>query len=228
LVYKKMNKLFPVILAVIIGLAVGCVAGYILSPLISGQPAANILCKSSFQDGWQAAKEKLKSSGFAAMGFGNNISGAIKELAGEKIIITAPLVNPLDDEALRQRVVIVSQDTQIIVRKMRSTEEIKQLQDVSEDKIKKLQAEIEDTDDAIQKTNLQTQLISLQMSTANIFKEERIELKDLKVGYAITVEAKDSIGDKLEFEAVKVMVQEIGALDTGIIAPPAIPAAPAN
>jgi hypothetical protein len=110
---KKASIAILVVLALLIGL----VAGFYSAGMSKGsvaKPGAGIEkgdYKDTFADGWRAAKEKLETSNFfgpAGMNDNKFISGTVKEIGGDKLVVETYLRNPLDDEALKIRNVSVS------------------------------------------------------------------------------------------------------------------------
>ncbi|MFH1412516.1 MAG: hypothetical protein ABIG10_00600 [bacterium] len=99
------NKLKTIILFLIIGIVIGYFA--------------NNLFNNTYKDGWEAARQKL------AINRGEesqvlSLSGAVKEIDGNKIIITASLLNPLDDEDLMTRIIKVNKDTVIKLKETKT------------------------------------------------------------------------------------------------------------
>lgn len=69
--------------------------------------------KNTFADGWAAARQRLIDSGFV-MNDMTSISGTIKKINNDSLVITTGLINPLDDESLKERVIKLNSETKIV------------------------------------------------------------------------------------------------------------------
>lgn len=167
--------------------------------------------QNTYADGWRAAKEYLKISNFfPAMGTVKILSGAIKKVDSNSITIGTALLNPLDDENLKTRKVLVSGDTLITTRRVMTAQEIAQSEKERQDKINNLKKEIAKATDEAKKIQLEADLEALKNIVAvDSTKEEKISLQELKAGQFVMVEAGEDISAKLEFTAIKISLQGI-------------------
>jgi len=69
--------------------------------------------KNTFADGWAAARQHLIDKGFIMADL-TSISGTIKEINDDNLVIAVGLINPLDDEGLKERIIHITTNTQII------------------------------------------------------------------------------------------------------------------
>ena len=120
---KSENRL-PLILTLItvVILSGGFAAGYYKHSLGETAGARD----GDFAAGYEAARAKLKNANnfLIPPGFGNSLSGTIKNIDGEKIIIITPPANPLDDDGLKERAVLITDKTQIIINKIKTADDL--------------------------------------------------------------------------------------------------------
>lgn len=146
----------------------------------------------SFKAGWEAAKKKLEESKiFPIKKEVHSLSGRIKDVNDNSIVIETRLINPLDDESLKIRTVKIIPETIIEIRKEKDRETIKKereeynqrVEDFRKGKIKQLPP------------------------VPEIFIQEPAKIDDLKPGQIITVESKDNIREAKEFTASKIVIR---------------------
>jgi len=161
----------------------------------------------TFDAGWNAAKQKLKESGILPMvSQALSLNGELKEVKGEKLILSVSLLNPLDDESLKERTVTLADGAKIILREFKTQDELKSDEAIRNKKVTELQAKMNSEKDQEKKGALQMEIMQAQMP-ADMMKETEIKLADIKPGYQISVEAKEDISGKKEFIAEKISVQ---------------------
>lgn len=225
-----MNKnILAMVVIGIICLGVGGLVGYMFTPGSSTLAPSSGLgpngqYQNTFSDGWRAAKEYLKTSGFIPVTETvKSLSGVVKQVDGSAVIISTALLNPLDDEKLKERRVVISSDTTILVRRPMTAAEMEQAEKERQDKISDLKKEIAKTTDENKKIQLAADLLALQNVVAmDNMKSETIALKDLQAGQFVMVEAAEDIAEKVEFTAIKVSLQG-NDLAGGAIAPAPVP-----
>lgn len=230
------NTIIIVIIVAIVAFTVGLYIGdtYGNGGIISGTkviPKENGDYKDTFADGWAAAKNKLEESGVLVDMFAGEVkslSGEITEISGNKIVFSTPLINPLDDESLKARTVLVTKDTEITIYKLKSEEEKAESQIETDKELgnlrfrrdslaKKLEGcemhMLSEEDpcaaDREEFNDSQSRIMVLEMNMMGDYSE----IKDAKIGdiekdYNITVEAEEDISEKKEFKAVKIEVRE--------------------
>ena len=107
----QMLKIFGIpLLLFIIGVGIGFVIWG-----RSGSVQGEVSYKDTFSDGWKAARQKLIDLGLYSDKEVYLLSGYVDSVDGDKIIISTALFNPLDDEALEQRIVHISSDTEVVL-----------------------------------------------------------------------------------------------------------------
>ena len=218
------KRIIFIALAMFIIFVVGIYIGYMSNSSVNGNSQLSpeqrkVGYSDTFSDGWNAARKKLEESNmFPALGEITVLNGIIKSSNKQKVIFTTNLLNPLDDERLKERTAIINQETEIIIRKPRSEQEIKQEQEKNNIIIKDLQNQLNSTSDASKKMELQMQIDVLIMPMADYFKESKATFNDLKIDNTITVEAEEDIAQKQEFIAAKIIINEaiiMPILDSG-------------
>lgn len=95
-------------------LAVGLIIGFIARGFFSG----------TFDDGWQAAREKLSGGTSAERAAVIELSGSIKERRADALVLSTGLLHPLDDRDLAERLVEVNKDTVVALRRRKTSEEL--------------------------------------------------------------------------------------------------------
>ena len=178
-----MSKKIQLIIAISIAVAFFGM-GYGSSFLINKNGAMST-GENSFQAGWDAAKKRLADSGFVSPN-GNmeikSLNGEIKEVNGDKITLTIRPLEPLADESLNTRIIIVNSDTKIYSLEMKDQE--------------KYMAEMA----AYEKKRKATDPIILPES----FIKTEISILDLAIGQIISVIADKDIKEVSEFNAVEI------------------------
>lgn len=138
----------------------------------------------TFKAGWEAAKTRLIDSGFVRA---NNLEarqvfGEIKEINGDKITLKIRPVEPLADESLDTRVIVVDQATKIYTLEMKDSKEY--------------EAEV----NAYNKLPKDKRPVDLPDS----FKKSETSLSDLKVGQMISAQAGENIKETKEFNVIEI------------------------
>lgn len=98
-------------------------------------------CGGSFAKGWEAARDRLYTLGQYREEV-SSLSGVIKEIKDNKITFETSLVNPLDDESLKIRTVVIDNDTQMIFKKLKTEEEYQKDKNDNEEAIVSLKSKI--------------------------------------------------------------------------------------
>lgn len=129
---KFMRKNIFIAVAIICSVITGIIIGfgvsqinkiYIANDRSISQKEMDDKRADAFKNGWMAAKQKLIDSGYVNADK-NSLSGIIKEIGENKIIFTAELVNPLDDESMKTRTALIAENTKIILRIQAEEEEV--------------------------------------------------------------------------------------------------------
>lgn len=165
-------------------------AGYALVPEGSIPVLGTGGCGKSYQDGWNAAQEKLEQSGILRPEPAEifSLSGTITNISGNTISIKADpvVVNPLAEPAPESRKIVITPNTKIIKQSPRSPEELNAEQE-------KYRSEI---------TNLEPD--AAPPTPPSPFTEEELEITDLKVGDNISVTSEENIKSSSQFEAIEI------------------------
>ncbi|MFA5099162.1 MAG: hypothetical protein WC461_03070 [Candidatus Paceibacterota bacterium] len=177
---KKIQLITIISVAIIFFLS-----GYAVSFLVNKNgiaPAEN----NSFQAGWDAAKKRLIDSGFiSSLGMNAEIktlNGEIKEINGNKITLKIQPIEPLTDESLDTRIIVVDSTTKIYSMTMKD--------------LKEYQAEVDAYNKKI-KTDPKA------VSPYPFIKTE-VSISSLKTGQLINVIADKDIKEVKEFNAVEI------------------------
>lgn len=153
----------------------------------------------TFQAGWEAAKQRLAETGSYYMIDVNNpvleINGSIKKIENNKITVIIRPFGPLDEPALDERVVIVSNNTTIV--QMVEKDDTKFNQEVAEYN---------------QKYKDFLGRASLPAPYPSKLTEKTITISDLRADQVVRVETEDNIREVKEFPAKKITVQFSGNL----------------
>lgn len=174
-------------------------AGFFTAGLINDSgaescpPASSSPAKDSFAAGWEAARERLKETGYY---FGDvnfpvkEVWGEIKQVNGNQVTVSIKPLDPLADKSLDERTVKVNGQTEIIKKE------------------KKSQTEYENEVAAYRQDN--AELLDgpvLPASYPNLFTERIIGLNELGPGQQVKVLANENIRDIKEFTATAIVVQ---------------------
>jgi len=206
------NKNFIVI---VLSVAVVCfVFGFLVSSQLNkmqGKLGQLLLGggQNTFQAGWEAAKQRLKDSGFAPAMVGMEIKtllGEVKEIKGDRISLKIRPLEPLADPELDNRVVIVDDNTKIY-----------QLEPKDQ---KVYQKELEDFNEKMREQTVQPGALPLPATPPEYFTKKQINMADLKIGQQITVVADKDIKNDKEFKAIEISMQSMPM--TPAVPPPAI------
>lgn len=154
----------------------------------------------TFQAGWEAAKTRLIDSGFIMPGGVNmeirNLNGEIKEINEDKITLKIRPFEPLADESLDVRIIVVDQATKIYSLELKDSKEYL--------------AEMNAYNKKQDKNSI---------APPDRFNKSEISLSDLKVGQMISVMTEKNIKEIKEFSAL-----EINYLQPVVPTAPAAPA----
>lgn len=199
--------------SMVISFLVGLSLGYLSFGLgcLSGKVPQT--SQNTFTDGWEAARQKLeKTEMFVMPGEIMSLSGTIKEARKTEIVLTAGLINPLDDESLKTRTAKITEETEVIVRRQKTEQEIAKEESIKEGKIKELQNQLANFKNGRQVTNLKTQIKNLR-NQANDLENElfslqrdggvmniEMQIEELEMGIAID-EYKEVVGKSSDLKA---------------------------
>jgi len=204
-----MYSLKQLIIFILLTAVLFTIIGFYTAKVINKTPANNKIItannQDTFQAGWDAAKEKLKESGFIMPGEIKALSGNVKEINGNKIILSTNLINPLDDEALKTRTVIINKDTEIVIQKEKTQEELNVEEAEKSEKIAVLKEQQKIAVTEEEKMDLEIQIMDLQMPV-DFFKLQNVGIKDIKAGDNISVTAEEDIAQKQEFSASRISI----------------------
>lgn len=203
-----MNKYFLVVVALVIGVALGCGIGFY-----------------GTRKSYQAQLERAKQF-FPTMSDVRSLSGKVKSIGGNVVTVEiAPLANPFEEwPTLRE--VVVGKDTKIVKSGLKDPKEFAKEQEEYQRAIAQSQRQSNPA------AAPGAQPPAVLPTPPLPFTEKEIAFKDLKVGDQVMVEAKDNIKLVSRFEATRISVQEMMAPAALPTTPPAasgsLPPAPAT
>lgn len=184
------------IMIAVIFLIVGIITGFLASNILKKEPSSTVKipkgAEDTFEAGWRAARDKIESSNLIPVfkGGTKSLKGSIAEILENKIIISAELINPLDDEKLAKRTVMVGENTKIIMRTEKSREDIRKEHEEYNIKMQEFREGSGEIPPA-----------------PEIFEEKEVAISGLSVSQLLTVESDENIRDLQEFTASKITVR---------------------
>lgn len=213
-------------------LAIGLASGYFLGVNFS-KGGSETVCAYGSGNLQQVRDRLLKAN--VITDYANALSGTVVSTSGNNISFEASLVNPLQDEKLKNRVATISENTKIYVYTNRSREEIDKDIEMNAANINELKTKLNTATESIkecmsnkdpkdcvkeqeEESSLREQINKLSDIYLPYSKREG-SISDIKPGMLITVSAgreeKDgfpaqgiNIAEKLEFEAVSIELRE--------------------
>ena len=111
---KFMNNQKNLIVIAAVIFAAGLLIGFVGRGFISG----------TFDDGWQAAKNKLTSRTQVSSWMVTQLNGTVKEKTDDSLVIITGLLSPLADPALQERLIKVEPDTVISLSRPKTALEL--------------------------------------------------------------------------------------------------------
>lgn len=191
-----MNKIYFSIAAIFLSVGIGL--GVIIGMNYSKNHSvlnAKYNVPDTFDAGWQEAKKKIEQTPYIPISAGQeevkSIQGRISAVGDGQITIEARLFNPLDDEKLKFRTVKIDESTEIIIRKEKDREAIRQEQEEYNKKMEEFR---------------QGKITAVpEVPEINI--EKKAAIKDLKESDVVTVESAENIREAPEFKANKIVVR---------------------
>jgi len=151
---------------------------------------------NTFEDGWDAAKQRLEETGFAPMMIDTeitSINGEVQEIKNNKIYIKTYSLEPLADIELDNRIIEIDDNTKIY-------------QLVEKDQ-KQLQREISEFEQKMQEQMNNPENMMEPVMPPELYIKQEISLADIEIGQQIVVTAEEDIKDKKEFKAIEIIVQ---------------------
>lgn len=145
---------------------------------------------NNYKAGWEAARARLIENGFIRENMEmSRVFGEIKEINGDKMTLKIRPVDPLADQFLDTRIIIVDQNTKVYRAEIKNPKEYA--------------AEI----DAYNKLPKDKRPADLPSS----FKKTEISLADLQVGQTIEVRADKNIKDMKEFKVIEINYTQLAS-----------------
>lgn len=195
---SKKTLLVTIIITALIFFALGyLIKGAKVNPIGQSVKGAN-----TFQAGWDAARTRLVDSGFIMPSGVNReiktVTGEIKEINGDKITLKIRPIEPLADESLDTRIIVVDSATKIYSLEVK--DQAKYFAEMTAYANKKPEKN--------------------PVTPPSRFDKSEISLTDLKVGQVISATAENDIKTIKEFTAL-----EIDYTKLVVPTPPAVPAA---
>jgi hypothetical protein len=175
---------------------------------------------NTFQAGWEAAKKRLSDSGFYPMMAGpgmdiRNVSGEVREVKDNKIILKIRPLEPLSDPALDERIIMAGDDTKVYRMEQRDPEAFRAEMEAFN---KKMEERMKDP------ANLPAEPVM----PPEMYARKEISLSDIKTGEQINVMSDGNIKDAKEIKAVEISSQSAPAMPDGrqaMTVPPMMPPA---
>jgi len=178
---------------------------------------------NSYQAGWDAAKKRLSDSGLFGIGMNTeikSITGEIKEISGDKIIIKIRPLEPLADASLDTRTIVVDSAT-----KMYTLQPKDQTVFLAEMEAYAQKMKINGTQTPMTTPTSTSTPTPVAPATVILppdgFIRTTISVSDLKVGQMINILSENNIKEVSEFKA-----SEISYYQTINLAAPIIPIIP--
>lgn len=160
--------------------------------------------ENTFQAGWDAAKQRLAQSQYAAsipVGVEiKSVYGVIQKIDQDKITIKITPLEPLADPVLDLRTVIVDSNTKITL-----TVEKEQVQ------FQKEMADYKEKTSQAQKESDDATIAASYVMPPSPFENKEIKLSELKEGQGISANAARDIKEEKEFVALTIDAQEFPA-----------------
>lgn len=174
--------------AVIIGIIVGASAAFVY---FKQAPASTV--GNSYQDGFEAAKKRVLESPLGGM-FRTpddirTLSGAVTSVSGNRVTIHTTSINPFEEPALDDRIIVVTADTKIFKLIQKAPEVFK--------------AEM----DAFMKKMQSTKVGSSPATLPSPSTKNTADLASITVGATLNVTSVDNIKMSKEFSASEIQIQ---------------------
>ncbi|HTW96931.1 MAG TPA: hypothetical protein VMD74_04720 [Candidatus Methylomirabilis sp.] len=227
-----------VLVAFIFGLLLGSI---VMARSVGGPVSLISSMTGSYADGYNAAKKKLADSGLVPALPKGVLNGQIAKINGNEVSFTSALANPLDDEALKNRVAVVDSNTTITLYRQKSAEKLAADQQAAQTEISALQATLNDERMKLSKCNGSSpancqslnqeyndnlQKFNTAEALTDVFeKVDNAALGDLKEGMQISVSGREiktegqaapganleDISTQLKFTAGSIIAREVTA-----------------
>lgn len=202
-----MPKKYAIILAVsaFVFFSLGLVVALQISKaMINGQKSGGnvVLSENTFQAGWEAAKQRLTDSGFYPNYEGveiTNISGTVESISGNKLAIKTALIEPLADQALEDRTVIVEDNTAINILKSKDMEIYEKEVKIFEEAMNKQMSQPLADDE-----NGEPSAAAIALEFPSMYETSAGKIADIKIGMRIEIKSAQDIKDALQFAAVEI------------------------
>lgn len=187
-----------VIVVALIFFALGLFSANLLNQGVKiGQIPTGEKIQNTFQAGWEAAKQRLKDSGFVPMMENMEIKmvyGEIKDIKDNQILLKIRPLEPLADPELDDRIIQIQSDTKIYQLVQKNPVEY--------------QKEIEEYNKKInEQMKNPTNMGSTSLVMPEPFIKKSASLSDIKVGQQISVFATNDIKTVKQFTAVEISMQ---------------------
>lgn len=155
--------------------------------------------KTGFQQGWDAAKERLQETGYTIDETDiDYVNGEVTKKEGDKIYIEIDPVTPLSDPALDNRIVVINSDTQIFKLLPKDMEQFEREMDEFDKKMEELESSEGEGAEEARKELLRNE------PTPDI--KESAEFSEINVGDYLHVKADHDIATERDFEATTVEI----------------------
>jgi hypothetical protein len=153
------------------------------------------------QAGWDAAKKRLAESGFVSQNVNNpikQVSGTVKEIKGNSVVLTIQPLEPLADPALDERIIEIDYNTKVYLMAQRDAKELaKAIEEFS----KKIQAQ------AGKPLPSGTGTTTNNLTPPESFTKKPAKLADIKAGSQINVTAQgEDIKTIKNFKAAEITI----------------------
>ncbi|MFA5248013.1 MAG: hypothetical protein WC415_02075 [Patescibacteria group bacterium] len=218
----------PLIIVIIIiaSLIVGFALGVVLISTLKNKAVCSLSCASS-EKFMAEAKNKLIASGLLGKEEIKFLSGEAIKISGQEIIFTAPLPNPLLSDGLKVRTAVITDETEIVLKKEKNREELKKDNQEGSILLEPLEKRAADLKKNISLCSpeeikesicfeAKAELERLTVEIPKIYKEKMGQtiiftgkIADLKGKIKITAWADEDISEKSKFNAIKIELTEM-------------------
>lgn len=160
---------------------------------------------NTFRAGWQAAKDRLKQTGFAPMMSENmeisSVNGEIKEVKNNQISVQINALEPLADPDLDNRIIEVNENTKIYQLSEKDQEQYRKEMLEFEKKIKEQMEKI------VQPEEMPA-VSANPITPPDMFVKKEIKSQDIKIGSQANITAVEKdIKNSKKFIAAEITIQ---------------------
>lgn len=170
---------------------------------------------NTFRAGWQAAKDRLKQTGFAPMMSENTeisfVSGEIKEVKNNQISVQINALEPLADPELDNRIIEVNENTKIYQLSEKDQEQYKKEMLEFEQKMKEQM-------EKIVKPEEMPAVSANPITPPDMFVKKEIKSQDIKIGSQASISAVEKdVKNAKKFTAAEITIQPSAPMPAPVV-----------